>query len=70
MPKMRGDTSYMLGGWSEIHSQGRGIRKWRPAKEMITAIINFAIATGRRLEDRRSREDDWDKNSDRESEEE
>lgn len=61
-----GDTSYMLGGWSWIHKDG-DLEKWRPAKEIITATINFAIATGR-LEDRRSREDDWDENGDSESE--
>lgn len=61
-----GDTSYMVGAWSWIHKDG-DLEKWRPAKDIITATINFAIATGR-LEDRRSREDDWDENGDSESE--
>lgn len=42
-----------------------GVKKWRPFKEMITATISFAIATGR-LDDRSSHEDDWDENSERE----
>ena len=46
-----GDTSYLLGGWSGEQKDG-ALAKWRPTNEMVTATINFAIATGR-LEDRR-----------------
>ena len=33
--------------------------KWRPTNEMVTATINFAIATGR-LEDRREEREESD----------
>ena len=46
-----GDTSYLLGGWSGEPKDGDAA-KWKPANEMVTATINFAIATGR-LEDKR-----------------
>ena len=46
-----GDTSSLLGGWSGEPEHGDAA-KWKPANEMVTANINFAIATGR-LEDRR-----------------
>ena len=46
-----GDTSYLLGGWSGEPKDGNAA-KWKPANEMVTATINFAIATGR-LEDKR-----------------
>lgn len=60
-----GGTSYILGGWSGLHKDEDFKKKWHPAKEMIIATINFAIATGR-LEDRKSREDNLDEDSDEE----
>ena len=35
------------------------LAKWRPTNEMVTANINFAIATGR-LEDRREEREESD----------
>ena len=58
-----GDTSYLLGGWSDEQKYG-ALAKWRPTIEMVTATINFAIATGR-LEDRREEREEGD-NSDNE----
>lgn len=46
-----GDTSYFLGGWSG-KIKGGPLKDWKPTNEMITATINFAIAS-KRLEDRR-----------------
>ena len=46
-----GDASYLLGGWSG-EPRDRDAAKWKPANEMVTATINFAIGTCR-LEDKR-----------------
>ncbi len=54
--------SYALGGWSNARKDGP-LDKWIPHYSMVSATINFAIATGR-LEDHR------DENSDEEEEEE
>ena len=45
-----GDLSYALGGWSNERKDGH-LDKWTPQTAMVSATINFAIATGR-LEDR------------------
>ena len=50
-------------GWSGEQKDG-ALAKWRPTIEMVTATINFAIATGR-LEDRREEREEGD-NSDNE----
>ena len=55
----------MLAAVRQDHAQ---FQKRQPAKEMITAGINFAIVTGR-LEDRRRSVEGWDETSDREAEE-
>ena len=47
-----GDTSHLLGGWSGEQKDG-ALAKWKPTNEMVTATINFPIATGR-LEDKRA----------------
>ena len=47
-----GDTSYLLGGWAGEQKDG-ALAKWKPTNEMVTATINFAIATDR-LEDKRA----------------
>ena len=45
-----GDLSYALGGWSNERKDGH-LYNWTPQTAMVSATINFAIATGR-LEDR------------------
>lgn len=40
-----GDLAYILGGWSNERKDGP-LDKWVPSKAAISAIINFAIATG------------------------
>lgn len=60
-----GDTSYMLGGWSGKIKDGE-VAKWKPASDMVTTTINFAIASGR-LEDKRNVREE---NSDGQSESE
>ena len=45
-----GDLSYALGGWSNERRDGH-LDKWTPQTAMVSATINFSIATGR-LEDR------------------
>ncbi len=57
-----GDTSYLLGGWSGEQKDGT-LAKWRPTNEMLTATINFAIATVR-LEDRREEREERDSSDD------
>ena len=57
-----GDLSHALGGWSGERKDGP-LDKWTPSTVMVSATINFAIATGR-LEDRR------DEQNEEESEEE
>lgn len=57
-----GDTSDLLGGWSGEQKDGE-LAKWKPINEMVTATINFVIATGW-LEDRREeREESEDSNN-------
>ena len=56
-----GDLSYALGGWSNERKDGP-LDKRTPHTAMVSATINFAIATGR-LEDRS------DEQSEEESEE-
>ena len=51
-----------MGGWSNERKDGP-LDKWTPHYSMVSATINFAIATGR-LEDRR------DENSEEDSEDE
>ena len=51
-----GDTSYLLGGWSGEQKDG-DVVKWKPANEMVTATINFAMATGRLEYKRKERGD-------------
>lgn len=51
-----GDTSYILGGWSGEIKDGEVV-KWKPANDMVTATINFAIATGRLEDKRKGREE-------------
>ena len=46
-----GDTSYSLGGWSGEQKNGDAAN-FKPANKMVTATVNFAIATVR-LEDKR-----------------
>ena len=48
--RRRGDLSYAPGGWSNERKDGH-LDKWTPQAAMVSATINFAIATGR-LEDR------------------
>ena len=57
-----GDTSYLLGGWSGEQNDG-ALAKWKPINEMVTATINFAIATGR-LEDKREEREEGDSSDD------
>ena len=57
-----GDTSYLLGGWSGEPKDGDAA-KWKPANEMVTATINFAIATGRREDRRKGRGESNDEQS-------
>ena len=45
-----GDLSYALGGWSSERKDGP-LDRWTSHTAMVSATINFAIATGR-LEDR------------------
>ena len=40
-----GDLSYALGGWSNERKDGP-LDKWTPHTAMVSATINFAIATG------------------------
>lgn len=51
-----GDLSYALGGWSNKRKDGP-LDRWTPQTAMVSATINFAIATGR-LEDRRNKHDE------------
>ena len=41
-----GNTSYLLGGWLGENKDGP-LKDWKPTIEMVTATINFAIATKR-----------------------
>ena len=57
-----GDTSYLLGGWSGEIKDGE-VAKWKPANDMVTATINFAIATGRLEDQRKGRNERSDEQS-------
>lgn len=61
-----GDTSYLLGGWSGEIKDGP-LKDWKPTTEMVTATINFAIAT-KRLEDRREKGDSEEEDDERDGE--
>ena len=51
-----GDLSHALGGWSGERKDGP-LDKWTPSTAMVSATVNFAIATGR-LEDRKDEENE------------
>ena len=55
-----GDTSYLLGGWSGENKDGP-LKDWKPTNEIVTATINFAIAT-KRLKDRKEQDDSEEEN--------
>ncbi len=64
-----GDLSYALGGWSNARKDGP-LDKWIPHYSMVSATINFAIATGRLEDHRIENSDEEEENSNDEEEEE
>lgn len=63
------DLGYVLGGWAYEGKNGL-LDKWVPSKALVSATINFAIATGRLEDSSDEYGEEAEDESDRDEEEE